>query len=148
MHDFDHDTSADIQQPMGACLVMRRRQFLELGGFDARLSLFFNDVDLCRRWRRRGLRAHYLADAKVMHHCGRSTQKLGRSRVLWAKNSLVYYQKHYGWLGWLVGRATLGLWAIEYGCRVALSPRSLSHKRNELRALRQHVRDVFTPEPA
>src|SRR5205085_11076661 len=36
----------------GACLMMRRGVFEELGGFDEGFALAFNDVDLCVRVRR------------------------------------------------------------------------------------------------
>ena len=40
-----------------ACLMIRRQLFGELGGFDERLGLVYNDVDLCCRVRRRGTRS-------------------------------------------------------------------------------------------
>nr|WP_222533433.1 glycosyltransferase [Azospirillum sp. 412522] len=40
----------------GACLLMRRDLYCELGGFDVSLPLNYNDVDLCLRIRARGLR--------------------------------------------------------------------------------------------
>src|SRR5207245_1806547 len=39
-----------------ACLMIRRRLFMEMGGFDERHALVYNDVDLCRRVRQRGLK--------------------------------------------------------------------------------------------
>ena len=57
----------------GATLVMRRRLFLEVGGFDAeRFAVNYNDVDLCLRLGARGLRTIYCADAELIHHESRS----------------------------------------------------------------------------
>ena len=39
----------------------------------ASLSLFFNDVDLCRRLWAGGRRIRYVATAEVLHHRGAST---------------------------------------------------------------------------
>jgi GT2 family glycosyltransferase len=51
----------------GACLLMRREQFLELGGFDERLPVTFSDVDLCCRVRQRGLLVVVTPHARLFH---------------------------------------------------------------------------------
>ena len=38
----------------GACLLMRREVFQEMGGFDETLSYEFADIDLCIKMRRAG----------------------------------------------------------------------------------------------
>lgn len=96
MADFDHLRSRDVPQPPGACFLMRRAEWLQFGGLDENLSLFFNDVDLCRRLWRAGRRIHYLAEAEVLHHRGASTKSFARTLVIWHKNRLAYYRKHYG----------------------------------------------------
>ena len=96
MRDFDHLHSRDIDQPPGAVFVMRRQEYLDVGGLDEQLFLFFNDVDLCRRLWRMGRRIRYLVDARVMHHGGASTKAYGDFVVIWHRNRLAYYRKHYG----------------------------------------------------
>ncbi|MBF0476863.1 MAG: glycosyltransferase, partial [Deltaproteobacteria bacterium] len=52
-----------------ACLMMRRRVFDEMGGFDERnLSIAFNDVDLCLRIREKGYYIIYTPFALLYHH--------------------------------------------------------------------------------
>jgi GT2 family glycosyltransferase len=51
----------------GACLLMRRDQFLLFGGFDEQLPLTFGDVDLCRRVRERGLLVVVTPHARLLH---------------------------------------------------------------------------------
>ena len=46
----------NVSAVTGACLMMRRELFLKAGGFDEELAVTFNDVDLCLRQRRDGLR--------------------------------------------------------------------------------------------
>lgn len=52
----------------GACLVMRRQVFLEIGGLEERhLKVAFNDVDLCLRLRERGYRIVWTPYAELYH---------------------------------------------------------------------------------
>ncbi len=52
----------------GACLVLRRQIFLEVGGLEERyLKVAFNDVDLCLRLRERGYRIVWTPYAELYH---------------------------------------------------------------------------------
>jgi len=50
-----------------ACLVLRKKIYLEIGGFDEELSHVFNDVDLCLRLRERGYRNLWTPFATLTH---------------------------------------------------------------------------------
>jgi GT2 family glycosyltransferase len=56
----------------GACLLIRRRLFAELGGFDERLPVTYGDVDLCRRAAGRGLLVLVTPHARLIHYEGLS----------------------------------------------------------------------------
>ena len=100
MEDFDHLSSRDVPQPPGAVFCMRREEYVAMGGLDEELELFFNDVDICKRLWSAGRRVGYLAEAEVMHHRGASTKSFGKMLVIWHRNRIAYYKKHYG--GWVV----------------------------------------------
>jgi O-antigen biosynthesis protein len=64
---------AQLQQNLSAvtaaCLAMRRRIFVEIGGFDgSNLAVAFNDVDLCLRIRERGYLIAWTPLAQLVHH--------------------------------------------------------------------------------
>jgi GT2 family glycosyltransferase len=52
----------------GACMMVRRSVFTELGGFDERLRVAFNDVDFCLRARECGLLVVQTPHAVLRHH--------------------------------------------------------------------------------
>jgi N-acetylglucosaminyl-diphospho-decaprenol L-rhamnosyltransferase len=137
MRGFDHEHSRDVEQPPGACLVMKREEFLAMGGLDPALSLFFNDVDLCRALLHRGRRIRYLAEAEVMHHQGASTraQDASRRNLLWTQNRAAYYRKNHGRMAerWL--RVVLWLWALEYRFRIRFGSRAADAKQAALAEL-------------
>jgi len=51
-----------------ACMMVRRDVFAAVGGFDVRLKVAFNDVDLCLRLLERGLRNVVTPFAQLYHH--------------------------------------------------------------------------------
>ncbi|SNR86912.1 Glycosyltransferase, GT2 family [Azospirillum sp. RU38E] len=52
-----------------ACLFCRRQDFLNIGGFDAQnLPVAFNDVDLCLRWRQKGLLMVWTPRIELYHY--------------------------------------------------------------------------------
>lgn len=57
--DMDTKTVRDVDWVVGACLLLRHFFYKELGGFDPRYFLFFDDIDLCRRCTLAGKRVIY-----------------------------------------------------------------------------------------
>ncbi len=102
MEDFDHRSSADVDQPPGSCLMLRREVLDSVQGFDEKLFLFFNDVDLCRRIHDQGWKIRFLADARLLHHHGQSTSQYPDFVREWNFNRIYYYRKHFGGRGALV----------------------------------------------
>jgi GT2 family glycosyltransferase len=107
------------------------------------LSLFYNDVDLCKRLWQQGRRIHYLASAEVMHHRGGSTRNFARMLVLWHRNRLAYYGKHYGWLGrlWIRICVRLRIWEElrRIRSRHANDPGAQAAERAYLRAAQREL---------
>ena len=59
----------------GACFMMRRELFLEMGGFDPAIFLFYEDDDLCRRLADAGFALIHVHDAVARHLRGGSTRR-------------------------------------------------------------------------
>lgn len=60
-------TVAEVQQPAGACLLVRTEVWRELGGFDPGFFLWFEDVDLARRSLNAGYRNLVVGSAVAQH---------------------------------------------------------------------------------
>jgi N-acetylglucosaminyl-diphospho-decaprenol L-rhamnosyltransferase len=73
----------------GACYLIRRDLFLQLGGFDYNIFLFYEDNDLCRRVIDAGYSVTYVHDAVVSHAQGKSSKPVvgRRFKTRW----------HYAW---------------------------------------------------
>jgi GT2 family glycosyltransferase len=57
----------EVSALTGACLAVRRSDYWAVGGFSEAFPSNYNDVDLCFKLRRRGLRLLWLHDV-VLHH--------------------------------------------------------------------------------
>jgi GT2 family glycosyltransferase len=65
-----HDTlrtTTNFSAVTGACMMMRRAVFDEVGGFDEAFAVAYNDVDICLRIRERGYRVVYVPHAVLYH---------------------------------------------------------------------------------
>ncbi|QQS15691.1 MAG: glycosyltransferase family 2 protein [Candidatus Moraniibacteriota bacterium] len=75
MTDFDHQQTRDVDWMMGSCLLIRADLYHCIGGFDERFFMYFEDIDLCRRAWREGLRVVYCPDAIVVHDHARGSAR-------------------------------------------------------------------------
>jgi GT2 family glycosyltransferase len=70
------DLTRNCSAVTGACMMVPRRLFDEVGGFDEDLRVVLNDVDLCLKIRERGYLVVYTPDALLYHYEGSSRGKL------------------------------------------------------------------------
>jgi len=110
---FSKSGSADCIQ--GSCMMMRKRDLDRLGLFDARVPLYLDDNDICARFAKAGLKTHYCAYARVVHHGGASVGILPNPRMTSLIRHLahdVYFLKHRNWFHVLGHHAILGITSI------------------------------------
>lgn len=85
------DQPYDVFSPPGAAPLFRRTVFEDLGGYEERFFLYYEDIDLSFRARLRGWRAVMVPSARVTHDLGRSSSSPAsarRARWFIARNSL------------------------------------------------------------
>ncbi len=59
MLDADANCAQEVDWVIGGCMLISRALFEDIGGFDERFFLFFEDTDLCRRCRQVGRTVYY-----------------------------------------------------------------------------------------
>jgi len=64
--------AGEVDWVYGAFLVVRRDAWEEVGGFDDRYHMYYEDMDLCWRLRERGWQVRFAPDARAMHVGGAS----------------------------------------------------------------------------
>jgi GT2 family glycosyltransferase len=115
---LDDETTVVVDQPPGACLLIRRRVFEATGGWDEDFEFWFEDVDLARRLRDYG-EVLYVPTAPFEHVGGWSAQRLSRSERVARhyRGALLYASKHFPRgervaTGAVYGAASLGRLAV------------------------------------
>ena len=63
----------------GADLMIRKELLEKYGGFDPRFFMYFEDVELCYRIKRKGFEIHSVPSAKIIHLQGASSVLKGES---------------------------------------------------------------------
>lgn len=95
MLEWDHGTTEDVGQVMGAFLFVRRAVFEELGGFDERFFVYSEDLDLALRARERGWRSCYIATARIFHQGGGSAASPSQRLFYNARSRILFALKHF-----------------------------------------------------
>ena len=79
----------------GACLLARRAALAEVGNFDERYFMYWEDADLCRRLRSRGYTIRYVPSASAVHHVGQSSRTARVSSIrAFHESAYLYYATH------------------------------------------------------
>ena len=73
----------------------------QLGGFDGRFFMYFEDFDLSVRGRKRGWQNHYVPTAKIRHAGGGVGHKNWRHRLWFIRSAFRFFNRH-GWQFWRV----------------------------------------------
>jgi N-acetylglucosaminyl-diphospho-decaprenol L-rhamnosyltransferase len=97
-YDLKYDEPAEVEQPAGAFLMIRRQVWEELGGLDEQFyPIWFEDVDFCKRLRDRGYHVYFEPDAVAAHRGGHSIRKilLENRELYWYGSLLKYAFKHF-----------------------------------------------------
>ncbi len=95
--DLDTDrVHEDVPHASGCFLLCRREALDEVGGFDERFFLYFEDLDLCRELRARGWRIAFVPAVRIRHHAGGAARKGWRHARLFAASAWRFFRKH-GW---------------------------------------------------
>jgi GT2 family glycosyltransferase len=110
------DEAVCVDWVPGAYAFIRKAALEQAGPFDERFFLYYEEVDLCRRFIQSGWLIAYWPDIEVKHWGGESSKtiktqefsKSGSQLTLWRMRSqLLYYRKHHGYL------VTLGVAKLE-----------------------------------
>lgn len=80
----------------GGAMLVRRDVFEEMGGFDEKYFMYFEDVDLCLRAKKRGSKIAVVPNALVFHESGKSFASEREKKKHYYVSQDYYTKKHFG----------------------------------------------------
>jgi N-acetylglucosaminyl-diphospho-decaprenol L-rhamnosyltransferase len=93
-----------VDMVTGGALLLRQTFLDDVGGFDERLFLYYEDVDLCRRGSELGWKFRCVPASRVEHEMGASTGDLGDDRTFLQERNRLVTAARFGSAA-LIGRA-------------------------------------------
>jgi len=130
MKYFDYSRTAEVEQPMASCLMLRRTALASLAPssslltasfpMDEQFPMFYNDVDLSKRMADAGWKTAYVADARVVHRHGASTRQVRAKMIRESHRSAFRYLRKHDRSGlfWLKAVVLLPLFEVTSLLRV------------------------------
>ncbi|HEX9989667.1 MAG TPA: glycosyltransferase family 2 protein [Chloroflexia bacterium] len=134
--------------PLGACMLINRRAYECVGGFDPAIFMYSEEVDLALRFAKAGWECWQVPAARVVHLGGQSTRQMpGRMFIELWRSRLYLYSKHYS----PAARWSLGALLIASQLRevllalleVVVGKLPASQSRERLRVALRVIRLVF-----
>lgn len=106
---WNHAAVRECDWVPGCYYLIRRKALDEVGLFDPRYFLYYEEVDHCRRIKQAGWKVIYYPDTQVVHIGGESAKSVGeisetgrQLSALQVESELLYMRKHHGLAGLLV----------------------------------------------
>jgi len=96
MLDWDHSDEREVDQIMGSFMFIRKSVLDQVGSFDERYWMYFEEVDLCLRIKRAGWKIVHYPDAPAVHFLSKSSEQWGETKRIreFQKSLLKYFQKN------------------------------------------------------
>jgi GT2 family glycosyltransferase len=112
------EQSQPVDQVIGAFFFVRRDLFMQLGGFDERYFLYFEEVDFALRAREQGASSYFLKEATAFHAENVSTSQLRGARLYHSLRSRLLFAHRYWSRSQAVSLIVLTL-TVELAARLA-----------------------------
>lgn len=118
--DLSQEKEQAVDQVMGACFLVRRECWEDVGPFDERFFIWFEEVDRCKAAVEKGWEIRYLPQVSIVHHGGESfAQVMKPKKQRYYNDSLINYFEKWqpGWrvalLRFVAPIAMAEAWIIE-----------------------------------
>lgn len=97
--DFAPPETVPVEAVAGTCMLMWTKTFRDIGGFSPQYFMYAEDMDLCFKIHREGLRIYHVPSAEIIHHGGASASSQGStfSAVMIREALHSYMVLNHGW---------------------------------------------------
>ncbi len=140
---WDHDSVRECDWVPGCYYLIRREVIDQVGLFDPRYFLYYEEVDHCKRVKQAGWKVVYYPHTTVVHIGGESAKTVNtlnaasrQLSTLQIESELLYFRKHYGLAGLALHMGLVSLGDLILALKAILKGRG----RAAIGACWQHAR--------
>ena len=96
MMDWDHSDPREVDQIMGSFMFVRRDALDQIGSFDERYWMYFEEVDLCLRMKKAGWKVVHYPYASAVHFLSKSSEQWDEMKRVseFQRSLLKYFRKN------------------------------------------------------
>ncbi len=94
--NFDYGTIAEVDQIMGAAMIIPRSTFDKIGLLDQKYFIWFEEVDFCQRAKKHGLSIKFVPNFSLKHYGGASFEQAPTvaKQLMFNRSMMRYFIKH------------------------------------------------------
>ena len=94
--NFDYQSVAEVDQIMGAAMIIRRSTFDKIGLLDQQYFIWFEEVDFCQRAKKQGLSIQFVPNFSLKHYGGASFEQTPTiaKQLMFNRSMMRYFFKH------------------------------------------------------
>ncbi|MFZ5934010.1 glycosyl transferase [Pseudomonas putida] len=145
--DWDHASVRECDWLPGCFYLVRREVLDQVGLFDPRYFLYYEEVDHCKRVKAAGWKVVYFPDTTVVHIGGESSKSVAEleaaSRQISGyqiESELLYFRKHHGAAGLALHMLLVSLGDLVLALKALLKGRGLA----AIKACWRHARATWS----
>jgi GT2 family glycosyltransferase len=131
MRGWPHQTTAPVDQIMGAFYMIRRAMLKQIGLLDQNFYIWYEEVDLCWRAKRAGWLTYFYPGAVIRHQKGESFKQQTplKLQYIFNRSLLYYFFKNKNIIEYLT---LIGLWPVSLLLALIVQLTGLKKKKREL----------------
>jgi len=96
LKDWDKKSLKEVDVAPGTAFLISRNVFEQIGGFDEKFFLYFEESDLCKRIKDAGWQIFIEPEAQIIHFGGKCTPKGDKIKKIFRQSRFYYFKKHWG----------------------------------------------------
>lgn len=108
MGGWERDSVREVDFIVGCFLMIPRKLWNELGGFDLKFFMYGEEVDMCMRAKAMGYQPMMTPDATIMHLVGAASGVRAEKQIMVAKSRVTLLRDH--WPAWQVPVGLVLMW--------------------------------------
>jgi GT2 family glycosyltransferase len=99
LHSYECDTLKEtkyVEAVSGAAMMIEKKLFHTIGGFDEDLFLYWEDYEICKKVTVIGKKILYYSQAKLTHTQGGATKNKVKALQLFQQSRFIFFKKRFG----------------------------------------------------